>query len=316
MTKVIYNNLSTKIKDQIKWGKFLERDEVVEFQWLNIPIIKQNDQMLPFYSTKRIPNVDAIFDPGRTNEEGGPGLVAIGYVIDELKNTEKDPRGGLGEVEFTRADKCTITITGRDLKKMPLLWYLRAHSLNQSNPLATPGTCGFLFKELEPKKTAKQKLKDRQEVTSCESYIYDLKETEIISFLKALKQPVFASIDENMSHLVEFVQERSNRDKFNSLSKDVRTPIAALIEKALELEEIRYEKDPMTWIYVDTKIVITQVPPHTDPKEHILEYFHNNSHGKKIKEFIEAKIGKLNATEVLEDAKEEVEKTEGKKKKQ
>jgi hypothetical protein len=67
---------------------------------------------------------------------------------------------------------------------------------------------------------------------------------------------------------------------------------------------------------VDTKIVITQVPPHTDPKEHILEYFHNNSHGKKIKEFIEAKIGKLNATEVLEEAKEEVEKPESKKKKQ
>jgi hypothetical protein len=315
MTKIIYNNLSKKLKDQIKWGKFLERDEVVEFQWLNIPIVKQNEQMLPFYSTKRIPNVDAIFDPYKTDDEGGPGLVAIGYVIDELKNTEKEPRAGLGEVEFTRADKCVITISGRDLKKAPLLWYLRAHSLNQSNPLATPGTCGFLFKELEPKKNAKQKLKDRQEVTSCESYIYDLKETEVISFLKALKQPVFASLEENMSHLVEFIQDKSNRDKFNSLSKDVRTPIAALIEKALELEEIRYEKDPMTWIYVDTKKLITQVPPQTDYKEHLLEYFHNNANGKAFKEFLEAKIGEIKSKEVTEEAQESLEKVEAKGKK-
>lgn len=315
MTKIIYNNLSKKLKEEVKWGKSLERDEVVEFQWLNIPIVKQNEQMLPFYSTKRIPNVDAIYDPGRSSDEGGPGLVAIGYVIDELKNTEENPRGGLGEVEFTRADKCMITITGKDLRKMPLLWYLRAHSLNQSNPLATPGTCGFLFKELEPKKNAKQKLKDRQEVTSCESYIYDLKETEVISFLKALKQPVFASLEENMSHLVEFIQDKNNRDKFNSLSKDVRTPIAALIEKALELEEIRYEKDPMTWIYVDTKKLITQVPPQTDYKEHLLEYFHNNANGKAFKEFLEAKIGAINSKEAVIDAKEELEKVEKKGKK-
>jgi hypothetical protein len=312
MTKVIYNNLSKKLKAQIKWGEPLGRDEVVEFQWLNIPIVKQNEQMLPFYSTKRIPNVDAIFDPGKT-DEGGPGLVAIGYVIDPLKNTEKDPRGGLGEVEFTRADKCMITITGRDLRKMPLLWYLRSHSLNQSNPLATPGTCGFLFKELEPKKTAKQKLKDRQEVTSCESYIYDLKETEVISFLKALKQPVFASGEENMSFLIEFIQDKINRDKFNSLSTDARTPTAALIEKAIELEEIKYEKDPMTWIYVDTKKLITQVPPQTDYKEHLLDYFHNNANGKKFKEFLEAKIGEIKSKENTKDAKEALEKADGKK---
>lgn len=315
MTKVIYNNLSKKLKEQVKWGKFLERDEVVEFQWLNIPLVKQNGEILPFYSTKRIPNVDAIFDPYKTPEEGGPSLVAIAYVTDELKNTEKDPRGGLSEIEFTRADKCLITITGRDLKKMPLLWYLRAHSLNESNPLASPGTCGFLFKELEPRKTAKQKLKDRQEVTSCENYIYDLKETEVISFLKALKQPVFASAEENMSHLVEFIQDKLNRDRFNSLSKDVRTPIAALIEKALELEEIRYENDPMIWIYVDTKKVITQVPPQTDYKEHLLEYFHNNANGKAFKEFLEAKIGETKSKELVIEAQEDLEKAEVKSKK-
>jgi hypothetical protein len=312
MTQVIYNNLSKKLKAQIKWGEPLGRDEVVEFQWLNIPIVKQNEQMLPFYSTKRIPNVDAIFDPGKT-DEGGPGLVAIGYVIDPLKNTEKDPRGGLGEVEFTRADKCMITITGKDLRKMPLLWYLRAHSLNRSNPLATPGTSGFLFEELEPKKNAKQKLKDRQEVTSCESYIYDLKETEVISFLKALKQPVFASVEENMSFLIEFIQDKINRDKFNSLSTDARTPTAALIEKLIELEEIKYEKDPKTWIYVDTKKLITQVPPQTDYKEHLLDYFHNNANGKVLKEFLEAKIGEGKAKETTEDAKKALDKVEGKK---
>lgn len=309
--KVVYNNLSEELKKKLKWGEALGRDEVVEFEWLNIPLVKQNGEMLPFFSTKRIPNVDAIFDPYRKKEGlGDNGLVPIAYVLDELRNTEKDPRGGLGEVEFTRSNRCKITFSGRDLKLMPLLWYLRAHSLNETNPLATPGNSGFLFKELEPKKQAKQKLKDRQEVTSCESYIYGLKETEVISFLKALKQPVFQTADENMSYLVEHIQDKINRDKFNYLSKDLRTPIAALIEKAIEMEKLRYEVDPMTWIYVDTRKVITQVPPQTDAKEHLLEYFHNNTNGKAFKEFLESELNAINANEAVEEAKEELEKVE------
>lgn len=310
--QVEYNNLSEKLKKDIGWGVALERDQVVQFQWLNIPMGKQNGEVLPLYGTKRLPNIDSIYD---AHAEGGPKLVQIAYVTNSILNTEKDPKAGLGEIEFTKANKCTITITGRETGKMPLLWYLRAHSLNQSNPLAEPSNYGFMFKELEPAKTAKQKLKERQEATNCESYIYDLKDTEVISFLRALKQPIHASAVENMSALVEFVQEKANRDKFNSLSKDVRTPIAALIEKALELEEIRYDKDPMTWIYVDTKKVITQVPPQTDYKDHLLEYFHNNANGKKFKEFLEAKIGQKNANEAVEETKEEVEKAELKEKK-
>jgi hypothetical protein len=308
--KIKYNNLSDKLKKQIKWGIPLERDEVVQFQWLNIPLVKQNGEMLPFYSTKRIPNVDAIYDQ---YAEEGPGLAVIAYVKNELENTEKDPRGGLGEIEFTKANKCVITITGRDLNKMPLLWYLRAHSLNQSNPLAPKSDYGYIFKELEPAKTAKQKLKEHQELANCIGYISDKKDAEIIAFLRALKLPTYASPDENMSALVEYVQVKSQRDKFNSLSTDVRTPIAALIEKALELEEIKYEADPMTWIYFDTKQVITQVPPQTDPKAHILEFFHNNAHGKKVKEFLEAKIGAVNAKDAVKDAKDELTKTDKKK---
>jgi hypothetical protein len=311
--KVKYNILSEKLKKQIKWGIPLERDEVVQFQWLNIPVVKQSGEMLPFYSTKRIPNVDAIYDPYKTDEEGGPGLTPIGYVIDELRNTEKDPRGGLGEIEFTKANKCVITITGRDLNKMPLLWYLRAHSLNQSNPLAAATNYGYIFKELEPAKTAKQKLKEHQELANCIGYISDKKDTEIVAFLKALKLPTYNSPDENMAALVEYVQVKPQRDKFNGLSTDVRTPIAALIEKALELEEIKYEADPKTWIYFDTKQVITQVPPQVDPRVHILEYFHNNAHGKKVKEFLEAKIGQVNAKDAVKDAKDELSKADKKK---
>jgi hypothetical protein len=306
--KVVYNELSVELKKQIGWGVPLKRDEIVQFQWLNIPEVKQNGEMLPVYGLKTLPNVDSIFDP-KKNE-----LVQIAYVVNELKNTEDNPTGGLGNIEFTKADKCTITISGRDTKKMDLLYYLRAHSMNQSNPLATPPTYGFVFKELEPVKTAKQKLKERQEVTSCESYIYDMKEAEVISLLKALKQRIYTSQEENMSALVEFVQVKANRDRFNSLSKDVRTPIAALIETALEKELIRYNEDPKTWEYVATKKPITQVPPQVDGKEHLLEYFHNNTHGKAFKEFLEKELGAMNSNESKVEAEKELVKVEKKNK--
>lgn len=305
--KVVYNNLSEEFKKQIGWGVPLKRDEVVEFQWLNIPEVKQNNEMLPVYSLKTLPNVDSIFDPFKKE------MVQIAYVVNELKNTEANPTEGLGRIEFTKSDKCVISISGKDTKKMDLLYYLRAHSLNQSNPLASPSTYGFVFKELEPVKTAKQKLKERQEVTSCESYIYDMKEAEVISFLKALKHRTYPTPEENMSALVEFVQTKANRDRFNSLSKDVRTPIAALITIAVEKELIRYNEDPKTWVYVSTQKQITQVPPQTDSLEHLLEYFHNNTHGKAFKEFLEKEVGVISSNEQKEDAGKALEKAEKKK---
>jgi hypothetical protein len=300
MARVIYNDLSEKLKKQLKWDEPLKDHEVVQFQWLNIPVIKQSGQMLPFYSLKRLPNVDHIYDPWA---EGGPKMVAIAYVVNEIANTEAKPKEGLGEVEFSKGEKCVITISGRDIKKRPLLNYLRAHSANASNPHANPGSQGFLFKELEPAKTAEQKLKERKELTMCENYIYDLKDTQVVSFLSALKQRTYPTPEENMSALIEYVQVKSQRDKFNALSTDARTPVAALIAKAKDKDLIRYESDPKTWIYVETKKVITQVPPHTDPEEHIVGYFHNNINGKAMKEFLEKEIEAMEAERAKVNAK-------------
>lgn len=305
--KVVYNNLSEEFKKQIGWGVPLKRDEVVEFQWLNIPVVKQNNEMLPVYNLKTLPNVDSIFDPFKKE------MVQIAYVVNELKNTEAHPTEGLGRIEFTKSDKCTITISGRDTSRMNLLYYLRAHSLNQSNPLAEPSSYGFVFKELEPIKTAKQKLKERQEVTSCESYIFDMKDAEVISLLQALKQRSYPSPEERMSALIEFVQTKGNRDKFNSLSKDVRTPIAALISVAIEKELIRYNEDPKTWVYVATQKQILQVPPQSDNIEQLLDYFHNNTNGKAFKEFLEKEIESIHAGSAKEEAGKELAKAEKKK---
>jgi hypothetical protein len=307
MSKVVYNNLSEEFKKKIGWGVPLQRDEVVEFQWINIPVIKQNNEMLPVYSMKRLPNTDAIFDPIQKE------MVQIAYVTNELKNTEDNPTGGLGEIEFKKEEKCTITISGRDTSKMNLLYYLRAHSLNQTNALASPSNYGFVFKELEPVKSAKQKLKERLELNSCVNYIDDMKEADLVALLKGLKLPTFKSLDENKLALVEYVQVKANRDKFNSLSKDARLPVAALITKAVELELIRYEKDPMTWVFTDSKKDFTQVPPQMDYNDHLIEFFHNNTHGKKIKDYLEKQIESIYAGKAQEESAKDLAKVEGKK---
>jgi hypothetical protein len=306
MARVTYNNLSEKFKKQIGWGKPLERDEVVEFQWLDIPLVKQNGEFLPFYSLKRLPNVDSVYDPYREEKDGGPGMVQIAYVENELKNTEDKPTAGLGEIEFTKANKCTITISGRDSSKMNLLYYLRAHSLNQSNPLATPSNYGFKFKELEPVKTAKQKMKEYKDLNDTMNYIMEMKEAEVVSILGALKHAIKPSFEENQASLVSFIQDKPNREKFQALSKDVRTPIAALITKAVELELIRYQKDPKTWIYVATGKELTQVPPQTDNIEHLLGYFHNNKNGKAFKDFLEKEVELIRAEKAKIGAEKDV----------
>ncbi len=307
MAKVIYNNLSQKFKDTVGWDKPLKAEEKIEFQWINIPTTKQNGEMLPYYGTKRIPNVDSVFDQWA---EGGPRMVQIAYIESETGSENKPYT--FGEIHFKKEDKCVITITGREPKKLPLINYLRACNANQNNPLANPSTMGYLFKELEPAKTAKQKRKEINELKDALNYIDEMEEAKAISLLQALKQPIHPTEDENKLALATFIQDKGNRDKFNRLSTDVRMPIAALVEKASskEVDFIRYEEDPKTWVYSSTGRLITQVPPQTNPITHLVEYFHNNEHGKAVKEFIEAEIGMKNTEKSLEIATENLEQAE------
>jgi hypothetical protein len=310
MSKVTYNNLSERLKKEIGWGKPLGRDEVVEFQLVHIPLLKQNGELLPYYSNTRLPNVDAIYDP---YAEGGPQMVQIAYVVNETANTEKEPTKGLGEIVFDKVNKCVITISGREPNKIGLLNFLRASNYNQTNAQATPSSYGFIFRELEPVKNAKQKLKERLERNQCESYIDGMKEAELVSMLKALKQRTYSSLDENKLALVDFVQTKANRDKFNSLSKDARMPVAALITKAVELELIKYNEEPMTWNYTSSGNMITQVPPQTDYNEHLIEYFHNNTTGKSVAAFLEKEIAVIYAAEDKKEAEKDLAKAEKKK---
>jgi hypothetical protein len=306
MSKVEYNQLSKEFKEKTGWGTPLGRDEVVQFQIINIPVIKQNNEMLPFYAPKWIPSTDMVYDPGAET------MVPIAYVVGRNAN-EKDPYR-FGQIVFTKEDKNVITITGRDTNKMDLLYYLRACNFNQSNPFAKPGSQGFIFKELEPVKSAKQRLKEKEELAMCTTYILEMKESDVIATMKVLKLPIYTSADENRAYLVDFVQEKTNRSKFNSVSKDARMPVAALIETAVAKEIIRYEKDPMTWILVDTRKEITQVVPQTDPMEHLIDYFHNNNHGRSIKDYVQKQLEVMSAEKSLEVAGKELDKEDKKKK--
>lgn len=312
--KQLYNNLSEKYKQKIGWSKPLGRDESVTFELIHIPVVKQNGKDEVFHSYKRIPNVDSVYDPYLKNESGEEigGMVEIAYVITDTGN-EKNLK--LGEIEFLKANKSTITITGKEPKLLGLLNFMRASNYNISNPMAKPTPYGYIFKEIEPVKTAQQKLKERVELNDCTNYILALKEAETVSMLKALKQQVFPAFEENQSALVEFVQKKENRDKFNSLSKDVRMPIAALITKAQDLELIRYDKVSKIWLYTETKKEITQVPPQSDNNDHLVEYFHSNKNGKAFKEFLEKEVDALNVGKQKDAAEKVVNELEEKKKK-
>jgi hypothetical protein len=306
MSKVEYNKLSKEFEDKTGWGKPLGRDEVVQFQILNIPVIKQNGEMLPYYSQKWLASEDIVFDPGTQK------MVPIAY-IEGYRSDEKNPYI-FGQIVFKKEDKNVITITGRETNKINLLNYLRASNFNESNPLARPGSQGFIFKELEPVKSAKQRLKEKEELAMCTTYILEMKESDVIATMKVLKLPIYTSADENRAYLVDFVQEKNNRSKFNSVSKDARMPVAALIETAVAKEIIRYEKDPMTWILVDTRKEITQVVPQTDPMEHLIDYFHNNNHGRSIKDYVQKQLEVMSAEKSLEVAGKELDKEDKKKK--
>lgn len=307
MAKIIYNQLSDEFKKRVKWDVPPGRDEVIEFQVIEIPIVKQNGEMLPVYGNRRIPNVDSVYDPGANNGKGG--MVQIAYVLRETGNENKPY--DLGEIEFLRTNKGVITITGREPAKYGLLYFLRACNYNESNPLAGTTSSGYIFRELEPTKTAEQKLKDRRQVNECMNLIDEMKESEIVSILAALKEQVKPSFIENQSTLVEFIQDKSKREKFLALSKDARTPVAALISKAEALEIIRFEKDPKMWIYVKTKLSITQVTPQTEKYEHLINYFHNDKKGRIFKDFLEKEVESINAVKAKNDAEEELVEAEG-----
>ena len=188
------------------------------------------------------------------------------------------------KVVFIAATNSCITISGDTPNLFGLLKFLRSHNSNKSNPLSTGNV--HLFEELKPVASAKEIVSKKKEKNEVENAIYKLKNPELITYLKALKQPTKPSIEENVVALLAFIDDKEGFKKFLGLSTDVRTPILADVEQAKIEGILTHDDHSGTWKLKSTGKDIMKVMPGGDAVEGLVDFMHNDSHGAALKDYV------------------------------
>lgn len=307
--RVEYNNLSKELKEEFEWHKPLQPDEKVTFVALGGRSTGKRTypsgrtEPVPIYKASvRVPSTDVIFDPFKDNglgmQPGGNVDIGVPTMWDSQAN-----RWLFEELEFTKGNKNTMTISGREPHKRFIIDYLRTSNYNRSNPKAIPPAgVGFLFEEVKTFARAKDVIKNEKEKASAKKIIFDMTNAEVSAQMVTLNLASKATTEENQLELLQYIDNPVNLKKFLGQASDTRTPVRFVIQKAVDLELIAYEPVSKQWSYSGTQgnKNICQCTPGADPYEHLMTYFFHNKHGEAHKDHLEAIINKMEADKNLE----------------
>jgi len=260
-----------------------KRDEEVEFKILRNPVERSDvkgNKFFQYCKSVMIKGNDELVD-----KDGNAYPICSRFI----KEHEIDESPIFESVEFLGENDGTISISGRQPNKFNIIRFLRCHNANKKNYLRDEYTAP-MFEELEPQKTARQRVNERKRRVTVENSIYKLNDSEVVTYLKALKLPTFKSEEENLDQLITFIQDRNGLKKYENLAKDVRTPILYMIQVATDKEIISYNKDTHEWSMVSNGDIIHKVVPGKDYRNDLLDFFHNDQDGAAIREYIENEI--------------------------
>lgn len=294
-TKDWREELSDQFKKEAGIGKYPSPNEKVSFQIPEPATKVVNGEERPLYKNVRIPNKDTVYDPYQ-GENGTSVHIWYGF---KPENNEFEM------ILFPKNNKSRVDITGRTPGQFELLDYLRACNYNQTNPLGQRPKNGFMFKELEPQIEARTKNEERKEKVQTENYIFELSATEAASYVKSIGMAPAGDEEINKDILYNHIQDKKQRKEFLQMSRDARQPVATLVDEALNKGVIEYIKKHETWRIKKTGKELLQVPPNSDSKEALLDYFHNDKHGQTMKNYVADEVHKLEAEKKSEASSKE-----------
>ena len=249
-----YKDVSKSIRELLGLRE-LKKGEVVHFKLLHIPMTKtlEGDKVPLYPASVNIPLIDEIYDYEKQD------LIPISYGV-RATDAQVQRNGTsvtgvyepLDRIEFGAGNKCTISISWEDKAKLPLLYFLRSHSLNKSNPLSRKRPNQFLFEELKPVLKASDKLKYRKKKKAAEETVLDkYNESEVIASLKALKLPVYNDDVMNREALIDFIDTEKGLNKFLSLTGTVKDTIGEVVEAAMDNEFLAFNDHTNQWTIPD-----------------------------------------------------------------
>lgn len=323
MERIEYNKISAKLKDELGWDKPLKPNERVQFELLSKGKVSKQlsalgshkyENVQDYRASVRIPPTDTIYDPYKDNGEGREPGGNVEIAGPHTWNS-RDQIWEFENIEFTKGNKGTITVSGTEPHRRPIINYLRACNYTRSNRNAIPprGT-GFVFEEIRIADKAREMMRFEKEKSMAVNHILAMATPEAAMACQLLNFAIKESLEENQAQLISMVQNASGLKKYLGQSNDARSPVMYTIKRAVELEFISYEDISRVWSYKDSKKQLAQVTPGSDPYEHLLDYLFNTKIGETHRDFLETQIAKVDATDKAADAKKAVEKiTKGKK---
>lgn len=322
-----FNDISKALKEEMNI-KPLGRKEIASFElndkYASTLTINGYDRKT-FPRMINIPNPCVIFDPYWDNEGNEVSIqeakkypekcvgksVNLAYIPDGDGSQAKH----FGEVSFRREDEGQKVVTSRVKRHDQLLQFLKLHNYNETNPKAEVPEEGFMFRESEPSKAARNKQKTRKRRMNMERLIEKMSSDDLTNKLNVLNLPISSDNEINRNTLYDYISDAekdekqfSKLQKFESLTADARTPILSAISRWEKEERIFFDENESKWkLNIGGKYDIgDSVPPEKNAKDYLVDYFYNNNRGKAWHDYLSNLDEEQKHKEAKEQASKEI----------
>lgn len=260
--------------------------EPVTYQLLNIQADPVNRGRLIIPTSRMIPNIDTIYDPGDKQ------VKVIKYVVGMETVTTSDGKPTivekLGDIFFYKNALGQITISPNNPKDVALYQYMEICNFNASNPHRDKNI-NPIFQKLDKTRDAK------------EEFNREIQRNEAIS--KALNMPY-----EQLRVLAEQLKVDTNRDPYEvrmamkvkaeqtpgifieNSKVDVMDTIAAQMKEAEDKKIIAFIEEENKWVWGQNKVTLLQLQPGMEAKEALIRFLVEDIKGQQSLKKILAKF--------------------------
>lgn len=284
-------NVSEKL---LKTIPQLKRGEIAVYELCSIRYDKKIQRhIIP--ASQMCLSTDRIFDP-YAGDQGE--YVDINYIIGETPadpNSMRSTTIHLGEILFRRQNNGQIVIRGGDKRHEMLYTFLELCSWNENNarkPFHVSPLSGYIFKRLEPSKTASQKVDFNRSVRAAQDAIDTMSESKLRRvakglMLKGINQ--FSDDDEIRILLIDIAAKTP--DKILKLDEDTTIEVVAVVADAVDAGLIEKDFVNNRYAWCESKDTICSIIPGKTPEDSIRDFILTGSEGKEFFKSIRKLLG-------------------------
>lgn len=260
--------------------------EMVVYQLMGIKADPVNRGRLIIPTSRKIPSIDTIYDPGDSE------VKIIKYVTGMKTVTGTDGKPAiaetLGDIFFYKNTLGQITISPNNPKDVALYQYLEICNFNASNPHRDKNVIP-IFQRLDKAKDAKEEFEKEIKRNEAVSLALNMPYEALKPLAEQLK--VHTNRDPYEVRMAMKIKAEQNPSIFIAQSKiDVLDTIKSQVNSSIEKGIIQLNEEENKWMWAQNKAAFLSLEPGMNAYEELISFFVEDKKGQMTLKKIISKL--------------------------